>query len=185
MRSVPVTRTARAFSFRPGRVAIGLVDDDGDTRRIGEALACRLRARGFAANVMESLRMPFPHAEALVLGTSTRRRSLAALARLVASASAELVSPATALFIVRQRRKRDPMADIERVIDTLRWRPDLAAALDAEEPHHGALMRWMIHHVMPHREWSIASATDATRLADSIAVGLIRAAELHVLRASR
>jgi menaquinone-dependent protoporphyrinogen IX oxidase len=181
MRTVPVARSARSAAFRPTRVTIGLVDDDRDTHRIGGLLASTLRARGFAADIMESLRLPLPHAEAVVLGSSGRRRSLTALAHFVASARAELGAVATALFVVRRMYTRDPMTDIRRAIDRLHWRPDLAAALDANEPHHGAVLRWMIDHVMPHREWSVASATDAVRLADSIAVGLARADELHVL----
>jgi menaquinone-dependent protoporphyrinogen IX oxidase len=181
MRTVPVARTTRSATFRPTRVSIGLVDDDRDTRRIGALLASTLRTRGLAADIMESLQLPLPHTEALVLGSSSRRRSLTALAHFVASARAELALVATALFVVRRRCTRDPMTDIRRAIERLQWRPDLAAALDADEPHHGAVLRWMIDHVMPHREWSVASATDAVRLADSIAVGLARADELHVL----
>jgi hypothetical protein len=185
MQPDPILWSARPHVFRPAQICIGLADTEPNTYRIADAIAGRLHARGFVADVFGELRRPPPDADAYVLGSPTTQRSLDALARFVSSARADLSQLATAMFLVRHDRKREPALEIREVLDRLAWRPDLVAVLDADEPHHGALVRWVMHHVLPHWEWSVASATDAVRLADAIAIGLIRAAELHLTRPTR
>jgi len=164
------------------RVAIALADGDAGTCGVARVVARELRARGMRADVAERLAVPPTDVSALVLGTSGAPGGLAALGELVAGARVELASHATALFLVRHGHARDPMVDLHALLEELHWRPDLAPVLEADEPHRGHLLRWVVHKLRPHPAWSVATETDAARLAHAIAVGLHRADELHLLR---
>lgn len=175
----------------PARIAISLPSEHSSPRFVAEALADRLRVRGYHADVTGPLPDIPREYDALVLGClADSEEDLRALAQYLEVAHEELAHVATALFLVYEPTKirHDPTGEIADVVTRLHWRPDLAAAFQDHEAKHGAMMRWWLHHVHHRHELSVASPADIDHFAEAIATGLTRAAvtgELARLRALR
>lgn len=175
----------------PGRIAISLPCEHSSPRFVAEALADRLRARGYHADVTGPLTGLEREYDAIVLGCLAESEDdLRALAEYLEHAHDELTHVATALFLVYapSRTHHDPTGEIADVVTRLHWRPDLAAAFQDHEAKYGAMMRWWHNHVHRRHELSVSSPADIDRFAEALATGLTRAGvtgDLARLRALR
>jgi hypothetical protein len=175
----------------PGRIAISLAREHAAPRAVADALAERLRARGYHADVLGPPPSLSADYDALVLGClADSPDDVRALAHYLDSARNDVAHVATALFLVYEpsRAHHDPLGEIADVVTRLGWRPDLAAAFQDEHGTHGAMMRWWMHHVHRRHELSASSPSDIDRFAEAIATGLTRATvtgDLARLRALR
>jgi len=175
----------------PGRIAILLPTEHPSPRFVAEALAERLRARGYHADVLESPAALSADYDALVLGAlADSEEDLRAIAQYLERAHGQLAQVATALFLVYEacRVGHDPLGGIADMVTRLHWRPDLACAFQDDEAKHGAMMRWLLHHITRRHELSVSSPADIDRFAEAIATGLTRATvtgDLARLRALR
>jgi len=190
MIAVTLSSAVEPAPLWPGRIAISLVSEHPSPRFVAEALADRLRARGYHADITDELTAVSPKYDAVVLGSlAGSEEDVRALAHYI-EAHDRLANVATALCLVYEpgRSNHDPVGEIADVVARLRWRPDLAAAFQDHEARHGAMMRWWRHHVSHRHELSVSSPSDIDRLAEAVATGLTRAAvtgDLARLRALR
>jgi menaquinone-dependent protoporphyrinogen IX oxidase len=191
MIAATITSAVVPVSTWPGRIAILLPTEHPSPRFVAEALAERLLARGYRADVLDSPSGLSADYDALVLGArADSEEDLRAIAQYLEDAHGQLSHVATALFLVYEtsRVKHDPLGEIADMVTRLHWRPDLACAFQDDEAKHGAMMRWLIHHVTRRHELSVSSPADIDRFADATATGLTRAAvtgDLARLRALR
>ncbi|MDX2089983.1 MAG: hypothetical protein SFX73_19155 [Kofleriaceae bacterium] len=175
----------------PGRIAISLPCEHRSPQFVAEALAERLRARGYCTDIMGPLDELPREFDALVLGClADSEEDLRALAHYLEHAHDELQHVATALFLVYppSRTHHDPAGEIADLVTKLQWRPDLAAAFQNHEAKYGAMMRWWRHHVHKRHELSVSVPADIDHFAEAIATGLTRASvtgDLARMRALR
>jgi menaquinone-dependent protoporphyrinogen IX oxidase len=169
--------------FHQLRITIMLAGSDHDALAVANAIASRVRTRGLAASIVEHLDARCLASDAIVFGCRIGVvEHIHAMTRFLAETRSALGRTATAMFLVCPEQLLDdtgPVAEINKFVSAVRWRPDLAAAFESHPhiKHHGAMVRWLLTHVGMHADLAVA-ATDAARFADAIAMGLTRATEL-------